>query len=56
MARLEQIKDGYAGQGVSDTGERLEGEAFQRVETLVDHPVTGRVAHEFEQAYPGVLN
>ena len=41
----------YAGQGVSDIGERLVAEVFQRVETLVDHPDIGRVVPEFEQPF-----
>jgi plasmid stabilization system protein ParE len=48
---LEEIKAWYAGQGVSDIGERLVAEIFQRVETLVDHPHIGRVVPEFEQSF-----
>jgi toxin ParE1/3/4 len=48
---LEEIKAWYVGQGVSDTGERLVAEVFQRVETLVDHPVIGRVVPEFGQSF-----
>ena len=48
---LEEIKAWYAGQGVSDIGERLVAEVFQRVETLVDHPDMGRVVPEFGQAF-----
>ena len=48
---LEEIKAWYAGQGVSDTGERLVAEVFQRVETLVDHPDMGRVVPEFGQSF-----
>ena len=46
---LEEIKVWYAGQGVSDIGERLIAEVFQRVEALVDHPDMGRVVTEFGQ-------
>ena len=48
---LEEIKAGYAGQGVSEIGERLVAEVFQRVETLVDHPDIGRVVPEFGQSF-----
>ncbi len=48
---LEEIKAWYTGQGVSDIGERLLAEIFQRVETLVDHPDIGRVVPEFEQSF-----
>jgi toxin ParE1/3/4 len=48
---LEEIMAWYAGQGVSDVGERLLAEVFQRVETLVDHPDIGRVVPEFEQPF-----
>ena len=48
---LEEIKAWYAGQGVSDTGERSVAEVFQRVETLVDHPDMGRVVPEFGQSF-----
>lgn len=48
---LEEIKAWYAGQGVSDIGERLVAEVFQRVETLVDHPDMGRVVPEFGQSF-----
>lgn len=48
---LEEIKDWYAGQGVSDIGERLVAEVFLRVETLVDHPDMGRVVPEFGQSF-----
>ena len=48
---LEGIKAWYAGQGVSDIGERLVAEVFQRVETLVEHPDIGRVVPEFEQSF-----
>ena len=48
---LEEINVWYAGQGVSDIGERLVAEVFQRVETLVDHPDIGRVVPEFGQSF-----
>ena len=48
---LEEIKAWYTGQGVSDIGERLVAEVFQRVETLADHPDIGRVVPEFEQSF-----
>ena len=48
---LEEIKAWYAGQGVSDIGERLVAEVFQRVETLAEHPDIGRVVPEFEQSF-----
>ena len=48
---LEEIKAWYAGQGVSDIGERFVAEVFQRAETLVDHPDTGRVVPEFKQSF-----
>jgi len=48
---LEEIKAWYAGQGVSDVGERFVAEVFQRVEALVDHPDIGRVVPEFEQSF-----
>ncbi len=48
---LEEIKVSYAGHGVSDIGERLVAEIFQRVEMLVDHPDIGRVVPEFEQSF-----
>jgi toxin ParE1/3/4 len=48
---LEEIKAWYAAQGVSDIGERLVAEVFQRIETLVDHPDMGRVVPEFEQSF-----
>ena len=48
---LEEIKAWYAGQGVSDIGERLVADVFQRVETLVDHPDMGRVVPEFGQSF-----
>jgi len=48
---LEAIKAWYAEQGVSDIGERLVAEVFQRIETLVDNPDIGRVVPEFEQAF-----
>ena len=48
---LEEIKAWYTGQGVSDIGERLVAEVFQRVETLADHPDVGRVVPEFEQSF-----
>lgn len=48
---LEEINAWYAGQGVSDIGERLVAEVFQRVETLVDYPDMGRVVPEFGQSF-----
>jgi plasmid stabilization system protein ParE len=48
---LEEISAWDVGQGVSDTGERLVAEVFQRVETLVDHPDIGRVVPEFGQLF-----
>ena len=48
---LEEIKAWYAGQGVSDIGDRFVAEVFQRVETLVDHPDMGWVVPEFEQSF-----
>jgi toxin ParE1/3/4 len=48
---LEEIKAWYTGQGVSDIGERLVAEVFQRDKTLVDHPDIGRVVPEFEQSF-----
>ena len=48
---LEEIKAWYAGQGVSDIGERLVAEIFQRVEMFVDHPDIGWVVPEFEQSF-----
>jgi len=48
---LEEIKAWYTGQGVSDVGERLVAEVFERIETLVDHPDIGRVVPEFEQSF-----
>ena len=48
---LEEIKAWYAGQGVSDIGERLVAEIFHRVETLVDYPGIGRVVPEFGQSF-----
>lgn len=48
---LEEINVWYAGQGVSDTGEQLVAEVFQRVERLVDYPDIGRVVPEFGQAF-----
>ena len=48
---LEEIKVWYAGQGVSDIGERFVSEVFQRVEMLVDHPDMGRVVPEFGQSF-----
>ena len=48
---LEAIQAWYAEQGVSDIGERLVAEVFQRIETLVDNPDIGRVVPEFEQAF-----
>jgi toxin ParE1/3/4 len=48
---LEEIKAWYTGQGVSDIGERLVAEVFQRVETLAEHPDIGRVVPEFEQSF-----
>ena len=50
---LEEIKAWYAAQGVSDIGEQLVAEVFQRVETLIDHPDIGRVVPEFEQSFFG---
>ena len=52
---LEEVQTRYTGQGVSDIGERLVAEAFQRVETLADHPDTGCVVPEFEQSFLGEL-
>ena len=48
---LEEIKAWYAEQGVSDIGERLVAEVFQRAEKLVDHPDMGRVVPEFGQSF-----
>ena len=48
---LEEINPWYAGQGVSDIGERLVAEIFQRVEMRVDHPDIGRVFPEFGQSF-----
>ena len=48
---LEKIKAWYAGQGVSDIGNRFVAEIFQRVETLVKHPDIGRVVPEFGQSF-----
>jgi plasmid stabilization system protein ParE len=48
---LEEIKVWYAGQGVSDIGERFVADIFQRVETLADHPEIGRVVPEFGQSF-----
>ena len=48
---LEEIKAWYAGQDVSDIGEHLVAEVFQRVEMLVDYPDIDRVVHEFEQSF-----
>jgi toxin ParE1/3/4 len=48
---LEEVKVWVAGQGVSDIGERLVTEVFQRVETLVDYPDIGRVVPEFGQSF-----
>ena len=48
---LEEIKAWYAGQGVSDIGDRFVAEIFQRVETLVDHPDIGRLVPEFGQSF-----
>ena len=36
---------------MSDIGERLVAEVFQRVETLVDHLDIGRVVPEFGQSF-----
>ncbi|MGB7933086.1 MAG: type II toxin-antitoxin system RelE/ParE family toxin [Gammaproteobacteria bacterium] len=51
MRDLVEIKAWYAGQGVSDIGERLVAEVFQRGEALVDHPDMGRVVPEFGQSF-----
>ena len=48
---LKEIKAWYAGQGVSDIGERLVAEVFQRVETLFVHPDMGQVVPEFGQSF-----
>ncbi|MGB5472494.1 MAG: type II toxin-antitoxin system RelE/ParE family toxin [Gammaproteobacteria bacterium] len=48
---LEEIKAWYVEQGVSDIGERLVAEVFQRVETLAEHTDIGRTVPEFEQSF-----
>ena len=51
VADLEEIKRWYAEQDVSDVGDRLISEIFERVETLRDHPDIGRVVPEFDQPF-----
>ena len=48
---LDAILDWYKEQTVPDVGQRLVGEIFDRVESLVDHPDMGRVVPEFGQAF-----
>jgi plasmid stabilization system protein ParE len=48
---LKEIMTWYAGQGVSDIGERLVVEVFEQVETLAAHPDMGRVVPEFGQSF-----
>ncbi len=51
VADLEALKQWYAEQDVSDVGERLIGEIFERIEALRDHPDIGRVVPEFDQPF-----
>jgi toxin ParE1/3/4 len=44
---LEEIRDWYIGQLVSETGDRLIREVFSRIERLSDFPESGRVVPEF---------
>jgi plasmid stabilization system protein ParE len=46
---LEELRSWYAGQGVSEVGERLVAEILRRVEDLALHPDIGRVVPEFGQ-------
>ena len=45
---LEDIKEYYAEQGVPDVGINFISEIFAHVETLSDHPQTGRPVPEFD--------
>ncbi len=48
---LEEIKQWYTEQGVSDVGDRFVREVFDRVEALQDHPDIGRIVPEFDQQF-----
>ena len=48
---LEKIRYWYREQGVSEVGDRLITEVFDRVERLVDYPDIGRVVPEFDQPF-----
>ena len=47
----EEIKYWYREQGVTEVGDRLITEVFDRVERLVDNPDMGRVVPEFDQPF-----
>jgi plasmid stabilization system protein ParE len=51
LRNLEEIMAWYAERGVPDIGKRLVAKVLHRVETLANHPDTGLVVPEFEQAF-----
>ena len=51
VADLEELKQWYSEQGVSNVGERLITEIVERIETLREHPDIGRVVPEFDQPF-----
>lgn len=51
LSDLEALRAWYAEQGVSDVGNNLMAEIFQRINTFADHPDIGRVVPEFGQDF-----
>lgn len=51
LGDLDAIRSWYAGQGVSDVGNRFVEEIVARIETLHDHPEMGRIVPEFGQPF-----
>jgi len=49
LADLDSVRDWYVEQGVPDIGDRFLADILQRVNTLRDHPETGRIVPEFDQ-------